>query len=557
MALRSFSIKSKITTLVALTGLLAALLIAFFSPYQAVEVGSAVLENQTTFVARLLSENLALGMQAMVFDDGESLRETLELLRAKEDEKHHAISDVWVYDDNLEFVAGLGDSESAPGLDSASSEFAVTHSNSTLNVSAPLADSDGEILGYVMIEFSKGFLQAKADESTRFAVAIAVGIILLVGLAGYFFGRRIGRPLAKIADAADLLATGCIDCEMEVRSRDEIGRLASSFRDLIAYIRAMAEAAERIASKDLSQAVKARSDDDVLGKSFEKMTGNLRAVVEHLNTTADELVNTADEIAGNSEQASTGARTQSERVEGVSTAIGQMNNAIMESARYAEEVAQTSTKASGIASSGGETVQETIDGMQRIVTVVQGSADSIRELAGSVTRISEVTDVIDEIADQTNLLALNAAIEAARAGEAGRGFAVVADEVRKLAEKTAKATREITGMVSGIQNQAESSVEAMDSGVSEVTAGSELAQKAGASLTEILSINEQVQEMVQNIASSATEQSASAEEISRSINDVTQVTRATSEGATRSAETATRLAEHAERLQGIVAEFEY
>lgn len=557
MGLKSFSIKAKIATIVSLTGVLTALLIAFFSPYQAVEVGSAVLENQTTFVARLLSENLALGMQTIVFDDGESLRETLELLRAKEDEQHHAIADVWVYDDELGFIAGLDESKTAPVLDSASEEFVLSHSDATLNVSAPMRDADGAILGYVLIDFSKGFLQAKANDSTRIAIFIALAIILLVGLAGYFLGRRIGRPLAEIADAADLLATGRIDCELEVSSRDEIGRLASSFRDLIEYIRAMAEAAERIASKDLSHTVKARSDNDVLGISFERMTDNLRGVVEHLNATADELVNTADEIAGNSNEASAGAKTQSERVEGVSVAIGQMNNAIMESARYAEEVAQTSTRASGVASSGSQTVQETIDGMQRIVTVVQSSADSIRELAGSVTRISEVTDVIDEIADQTNLLALNAAIEAARAGESGRGFAVVADEVRKLAEKTARATREITDMVKGIQGQAESSVAAMDSGVNEVSTGSDLAQKAGASLTEILSINEQVQSMVQNIASAATQQSASAEEISRSVSDVTEITQAASQGAVKSAETATRLAEHAEKLQGIVAEFDY
>ena len=193
--------------------------------------------------------------------------------------------------------------------------------------------------------------------------------------------------------------------------------------------------------------------------------------------------------------------------------------------------------------------------MNRISQVVQQSSQNIHKLAESAEQIGEIIAVIDDIADQTNLLALNAAIEAARAGEQGRGFAVVADEVRKLAERTGKATGEITEMIKGIQNGTEEAVASMDEGNTEVNSGRELADKAGDSLAAVVRSSQEVMNMIMQIATATEEQSAAAEQISKNIEMVSTATRESATGAEQAASAATQLSHNAEGLQAIVAQF--
>jgi len=200
-------------------------------------------------------------------------------------------------------------------------------------------------------------------------------------------------------------------------------------------------------------------------------------------------------------------------------------------------------------------VNETIHGMQTIAQVVRESADSIGKLAKSADQIGNIIGVINDVADQTNLLALNAAIEAARAGEHGRGFAVVADEVRKLAERTGKATGEITDMIKGIQNETNEAVQSMESGIQEVDKGRELADQAGNSLNEIVTMTQRVMDMIQQIATASEEQSTAAEQISKNIENISSVTKETATGAEQSAAAAEELNRQAEGLQQMVARF--
>ncbi len=182
--------------------------------------------------------------------------------------------------------------------------------------------------------------------------------------------------------------------------------------------------------------------------------------------------------------------------------------------------------------------------MRDIATVVKKSAENIEKLGESSKQIGEIISVIDDIADQTNLLALNAAIEAARAGEQGRGFAVVADEVRKLAERTTEATKQIASMIKGIQEETTEAVKAMNKGNQEVTSGIDLADKAGESLEEILSSTTEVMDMVNQIAAASEEQSATSEQISKNVQSISKVT---SESASR-IENVARSAEELSRL---------
>jgi methyl-accepting chemotaxis protein len=193
--------------------------------------------------------------------------------------------------------------------------------------------------------------------------------------------------------------------------------------------------------------------------------------------------------------------------------------------------------------------------MERIAEVVVQAAKTVQKLGAGSDKIGEIVQVIDEIADQTNLLALNAAIEAARAGEHGRGFAVVADEVRKLAERTTKATKEIAAMIKQIQLDTSGAVESINKGTEEVEKGKELAGKAGKSLEEIIAASNKVMDDIVLVASASEEQSSTAEEISKSIEGINSVTQQSAAGIQQIARAAEDLNNLTENLQNLVAGF--
>ena len=200
-------------------------------------------------------------------------------------------------------------------------------------------------------------------------------------------------------------------------------------------------------------------------------------------------------------------------------------------------------------------MDETIRGMERISEVVRKSAETVQELGNSSNQIGEIIQVIDDIADQTNLLALNAAIEAARAGEQGRGFAVVADEVRKLAERTTKATKEIAAMIKKIQKDTVGAVESMQQGTEEVQKGKELARKAGTSLNEIITGAQKVVDIITQVAAASEEQSSTSEQISKSIESISSVTQQSAGGVQQIAHAAEDLNRLTVNLQELVANF--
>ncbi|MBK7142093.1 MAG: MCP four helix bundle domain-containing protein [bacterium] len=391
-------------------------------------------------------------------------------------------------------------------------------------------------------------------QQTISVVATIIGVILAMTL-GIIISRRISRPITQMVTIAEQIAIGDIDHTIIVSSRDEIGVLATSFNKLIDHMKSLASAAERIAANDLTVTIEPKSDKDVLGRAFKTMAGNLTGMIRQLSDNARELVSAATEISSSSEQMSKGAKDQSDQVSQVGTAVEEMTATILESSKNAGDASETAKGAASSALTGGQIVNDTIQGMQRIAQVVRNSSDSITKLAHSADKIGEIISVIDDIADQTNLLALNAAIEAARAGEQGRGFAVVADEVRKLAERTGKATGEITEMIKGVQTETSEAVLSMKAGLQQVDQGRELADKAGSSLNEIVSMAQRVTDMIAQIATASEEQSSAAEQISKNIEHISTVTKETAAGAEQSAAAAEELNRQAEGLQEMVAKF--
>jgi len=301
--------------------------------------------------------------------------------------------------------------------------------------------------------------------------------------------------------------------------------------------------------------VNARDEFGAMAKAFRQMIVGLRETIHHVNEVTAAVASASSEISSSTEQMAAGAQEQTSQAGEVASAVEEMTKTILENSKNASNTADTAKQAKQAAEQGGKVVEETIVGMKRIADVVKKSARTVQELGTSSDQIGEIISVIDDIADQTNLLALNAAIEAARAGEQGRGFAVVADEVRKLAERTTKATKEIAAMIKKIQEDTKGAVSSMEEGTKEVDSGIKLADQAGAALKEIVDISQRVTDMVTQIAAASEEQSSASEQISKNVEAISTVTQQTATGTQQIARAAEDLNRLTENLQQLVSKF--
>jgi methyl-accepting chemotaxis protein len=327
---------------------------------------------------------------------------------------------------------------------------------------------------------------------------------------------------------------------------------------IIRPIQDSASLADGIAGGDLSQKnLNVASEDEVgmLGNAINTMKNYLRDMVIGVRRDTEKVASAVDEMLKIVSATASGAEKQNRQVTQIVTSMGEMSSTVVEVAKNSSDAAKSAKEAMEAAADGGKKVEATVKGMTQISKSVEESVKAIGELGKSSDEIGKIIAVIDDIADQTNLLALNAAIEAARAGEQGRGFAVVADEVRKLAERTTKATKEIADMIKRIQGGTVDVVRSMEDGTKEVKKGVELSNSAGESISKVVRLVENVTEMINHIATATEEQSAATEEITSNIEDISTVCKDTAAGAGRSSEAVNNLKGLAKNLEELVEKF--
>ena len=275
-------------------------------------------------------------------------------------------------------------------------------------------------------------------------------------------------------------------------------------------------------------------------------------VANQASDIADRVAAASEQIAAQVEQISRGAEVQSDRVSSTASAMTEMNATVLEVARSAGEASEQSNNTKTKASDGAGLVRKVVDSINLVNQTAASLENSMQDLGTQAENIGGVMNVISDVADQTNLLALNAAIEAARAGEAGRGFAVVADEVRKLAERTMAATQEVGSGISAIQQSARNNLTEMSNAVKSVSQATELANSSGTALTEIVELASNTSSVVASIATAAEEQSSTSEEINRSIDEINRIVGETSEGITQSSAAVQELSRMAQELRTVM-----
>ncbi|MBV4486256.1 methyl-accepting chemotaxis protein [Pseudomonas sp. SWRI153] len=328
-------------------------------------------------------------------------------------------------------------------------------------------------------------------------------------------------------------------------------------RQIIIPLTQTLKVAERVAAGDLTHNLVSLRRDELgqLQRSMQSMTQGLRELIGGISDGVTQIASAAEELSAVTEQTSAGVNNQKIETDQVATAMNEMAATVQEVARNAEEASEAAVAADQQAREGDKVVGEAIAQIERLAIEVGHSTEAMGELKRESDKIGSVLDVIKSVAQQTNLLALNAAIEAARAGEAGRGFAVVADEVRSLAQRTQKSTEEIEELIVGLQNGTQQVATIMDNSRSLTDSSVELTRRAGGSLESITRTVSAIQAMNQQIAAAAEQQSAVAEEINRSVLNVRDVSDQTSAASEETAASSMELARLGTHLQMLVGRF--
>jgi twitching motility protein PilJ len=448
---------------------------------------------------------------------------------------------------------------------------------SIIDVGVPML---GGQLGTVRVGMDKAIIQAAAAKSGWYLLAVFGGVALAAVIAGSVFARRLTRPLGEIVRVAEHVGRGDLSQTVRVRSRDEIGQLARTFNDTVTRLRTQVtteaerdeerrrredlqrnigvflETVTQIAQGDLRQ--RGEVTPDVLGNVVDAvnlMVEEIAALLADVRHAALRVAGSANDMLGATDQMASGAEKQAREATTVSREVETMSRSVQLVASNAASAANAAGQTLEAASRGEGAVRDSLAGMQRIRNEVQVISKRIKSLGDRSLEISEIVDTIEEIASHTNLLALNAAIEAAGAGESGVRFAVVADEIRKLAERAAKATKDIAARIRAVQAETHDAVVAMEEGTREVETGYKVTIRAEESLKSIAGISKTSAELAQEISASSQQQVRGADGVVRAMRSIAEVAVHTEQAVLQTRRTVDDLVKLADELTRSLSRF--
>ena len=404
-----------------------------------------------------------------------------------------------------------------------------------------------------------------------------VFVILLSLLVGgaliWFVAGRITRQANSIKEMLGNVGIGIFDARAEKITDDELGDVSVALNAMCDNTLALIQSDDerqsiqtsiegligemnQIASGNLG--VNAEVKDDITGSiagSVNNMTGQLRSIVQRVQNASYMVTSSADEIADASTKLSEQNESQAVRIGETSARVLEITDQFQTVAKQTEDSVQVAQKARETATRGYRAVSNTVEGMDRIREQVQSTSKRIKRLGESSQEIGEIVQLISDIADRTSILALNASIQASMAGDAGQGFAVVAEEVERLAERSTDATKQISTLIKTIQTETSEAIADMEESTREVVEGSQLATQAGQTLAEIDEVSQTLEELIQGVSGSATRQAAAAEQIAQTMNQISETTKESAEKSRESTEQVTALATLAGQLGDSVSQF--
>lgn len=425
----------------------------------------------------------------------------------------------------------------------------------------------------VVVDVPAAAFLADAERLSQFNQITAVFVVGAALLAALLFARLLTRPLGALQHVLARVRAG-EEVQPPVEAGDELGRLSAQLIRALLEIRAQRDQSEReresmqrqivnllndvstLADGDLT--VQAQVTSGALGSVADAvnfMAGELRKIIANVNETTLQVSSSTSEILATSDLLARHSEDQARRIGTAASAVDELARSIHQVSEHAARSTQVAEDARATARRGAESAQATSEAMARIRAHVQQTSKKIKRLGESSQEIGQIVRLIEEIAEQTNMLALNAAIQAAMAGEHGRGFAVVAEEVRRLAERAGQATRQIATLVGSIQTETAEAVVAMEESTREVVESSSLVDEASRALAEIDAVVGRVAELMMAITEEAGRQAQASADVARVMNDISSVTKTTADGTRQAAASVNHLAQLAERLRESVATF--
>ena len=450
-------------------------------------------------------------------------------------------------------------------------------SRSIIDIGVPMGAGK---LGTVRVGMDRGIIDQAAAASGRQLLVVFAGVAALTLIGGALLARRLTRPIAHLVEAAKRVGEGDLSETVAVTSRDEIGELAQTFNHAIVRLRAQVSTEserdeERRRREDLQENVirfldvamevsqgdltkRGEVTSDVLGNvvdAINLMVTEIGAIIADVRETAIHVAAGASRMTDSSGRMTEGAQAQAREAVQVASSVEVLTRSVRQVADSARASALAAREALDAAQKGDVAVRDSLQGMQRIRGEVQSIAKKIKSLGDRSLEISEIVNTIEDIASQTNLVALNAAIEAAGAGEAGLRFAVVADEVRKLAERSAKATKDIAVLIKNVQADTQDAVVVMEQGTLEVEAGYRMTVQAGDSLKAIADVSQRSASLAQDISEATQQQVQGAETVTQAMQSIQEVASQTELGVLEARRTVAELARLAEELTASLARF--